>query len=91
MGQVVFDDLKNTTYTIKTSLEGYRDNSVGVALTDSDVTETIVLDLMPFVETPLGMMVISVGILAIVVIAVFIVLRRKNKIRATLKYFHRSC
>jgi len=77
-GFVVFENLPSTNYLIKTSLGGYRDQTLEVTLTSEDQMEIITLQLIPFIETPLGIATISIGVIATII--VLIILRRKMRV-----------
>ena len=62
-------------YKIHASLEGYRDKIVELVLTSNDHTETITLEAIPFIETPLGMAIIICGLIVIILI---VISRRKK-------------
>jgi hypothetical protein len=79
-GYVVFENLPSTTYHVKASLEGYREKSVEITLTSEDQTETIILQSIPFIETPAGTAAM-VGVAVAGIVAAVVALVKKGIIR----------
>jgi len=78
-GRVEFQNMPGATYSIKATLEGYKDQRINPpALTSNDQIETITLQLILFIETPLGVAIISLEIIATILITTLIILKRRT-------------
>ena len=78
-GRVEFQNMPGATYSIKATLEGYKDQRINPpALTSNDQIETITLQLILFIETPLGVAIISLEIIATILITTLIILKRRR-------------
>lgn len=75
-GWARFKGLFPGEYKISVSLEGYRDKTIKLVLTSSDHIETITLEAISFIETP---MVIAIMISGLIAIIILIVIRARKK------------
>jgi len=76
-GYATYENLPADSYTLKVSKEGYKDSTLEIDLTKENQIETITLKTVSFIETPAGMGTIAGAIIAVVIIVISILLRRK--------------
>ena len=74
-GHLVFENMLNITYSIKASLQGYKDQTVKITFRSKDQIEMITLQSITFLETPLGIGVIT-GTIALLVLAIIVIKRK---------------
>jgi hypothetical protein len=78
-GHAVFQNMLNITYSVKASLQGYKEHTTRITFRTKEQTETVDLQTIYFVETPLGMATVSGAIIAVIWATTFIVLKRRKK------------
>jgi len=78
-GHAVFQNMLNITYSVKASLQGYKEQTERITFRTKEQIETVDLQSIYFVETPLGMAAVSGAIIAVIWAATFIVLKRRKE------------
>jgi len=78
-GHAVFQNMLNITYSVKACLQGYKEQTTRITFRTKEQTETVDLQTIYFVETPLGMATVSGSIIAVIWATTFIVLKRRKK------------
>jgi len=76
-GHAVFENLIDTNYTLRVVREGYKNQTVEIALT-SDRLNTLALQSVGFYTTTLEIAAVCAGVIAIIAATIFIILRRRG-------------
>ena len=77
-GRVVFKSLLGITYSVKASSPGYYDQTLKVTLKNREQTKKVALRPVPFLETALGKVSVAGGVISVILVAGFILLRRRR-------------
>jgi len=78
-GHAVFQNMLNITYSVEASLQGYKEQTERITFRTKKQIETVDLQTIYFVETPLGMAAVSGAIIAVIWATTFIVLKRRKE------------
>jgi len=78
-GHAVFQNMLNITYSVKASLQGCKEQTERITFRTKEQIETVDLQTIYFVETPLGMATVSGAIVAVIWATTFIILKRREE------------